>query len=1161
MKGRKSSKEAQIDTRFPGIIVGAIGAKLALSLLAIAMMCISATAQDDSADYWLEKAYELSGNGSHEEAIHAYDRVLEMDPENYTALINKGHDLKSWAFENYNKALEVTNQILEKNPQDALAWQGKGAALSGLGSVEDDQAYAKAIEILDNYTKENPENASAWFLKGENYANMHKVEEALAAYEKVTLLNYTPRLEAALVTRAVLLAELHRFDEALEASEKAIQLNPKSTSALSTKDYIFREMGREDDVDEADAANASAEELKRTTKSDVALMQITNVTSLGEDEFIDIANNGNETQSFKNMTLMADGVENKSVALPDISLEPGEKIRVHFGQGETNKTDLFLNSEITLDDVAGNLTLKDQKADTVGFMTYWTPADYWMKKAGELSMNGSFEEAVSAIDKAIEIEPQNATLWDAKGSGLMMVAVITSNMSAFNQSLQAYDRAIELDPENLTLRINRGFALRQKAYDLPDKQGIGILEDALLAFDQILALNSSFGEAWTGKGVIFDDLAMFSNNSSKYNDSLAAYDKAIELVPASDNRSLAHAYEGKAVALSHMGGDLNKTGKHEEASAKYEEAVKNYDKAIELDPDFVGQEAQQNRAGVLEELGRHEESAAGYEKAMERLNQSMEKNPEDAGSWVGKGILFMEQGYYDEAVSALDNATKIDPEYVIAWKIKGSVLLEDLGRSKDALEAFDRALDLDPEDAQAWRGKGDVLYMMGRYEDAIKAYDMAIQLDPESGRAHLGKGDALKVLLRSEEAMKSIDRALEINPNSAEAWGSKGYVFSNMFQSENATLAYGKALQLYEDRLERDPRDFNAWIGKGDSLGYWGLVANDLSSLSKLNEAALAFDRAIEINPGNAKGWFRKGEVLSLIALFRNESETYNQSLQALDAALEINPEYAEAWKIKGATLMDLKRYNESAEAFKKALEIAPGLPGALEGRALSLKELGKTDESTDESTSTARAFEEAIESYDQIIKDANSSQELSYAWISKGIALYELGKYDEAFNALDNATEADPKNLMAWMTLADALASQRRFNESLEAYNETIENIPINSTGELADAWFRKVDVLLEANRTEEAGQAIDEAIQIDPENDYVWVARGDLLNKTERYEEALAAYDKAIEALSSSQSLRATAISSKAWHDKGNALNALGRVDEANEAFAKARELGFRG
>jgi tetratricopeptide (TPR) repeat protein len=90
MKGRKSSKEAEGNTGLPGIRI-IIGTNLALALLAIAVVCVSVTAQEDTADYWLEKAYELSTNGSYEEALLAYDRVLEMDPENYTAIINKGH--------------------------------------------------------------------------------------------------------------------------------------------------------------------------------------------------------------------------------------------------------------------------------------------------------------------------------------------------------------------------------------------------------------------------------------------------------------------------------------------------------------------------------------------------------------------------------------------------------------------------------------------------------------------------------------------------------------------------------------------------------------------------------------------------------------------------------------------------------------------------------------------------------------------------------------------------------------------------------------------------------------------------------------------------------------------------------------------------------------
>ncbi|HPC90325.1 MAG TPA: hypothetical protein PKY93_08375 [Methanothrix sp.] len=117
-----------------------------------------------------------------------------------------------------------------------------------------------------------------------------------------------------------------------------------------------------------------------------ALMTITNVTSVGADEFIEIANFKNTTQSFKDLRLIADG--SKSVLLPGFSLEPGQRIRIHFGTGQSNETDLFLASNVTQDDVSGNLTLEDPATGIVeGFMTYWT-AEPAHDKARELEYRG-----------------------------------------------------------------------------------------------------------------------------------------------------------------------------------------------------------------------------------------------------------------------------------------------------------------------------------------------------------------------------------------------------------------------------------------------------------------------------------------------------------------------------------------------------------------------------------------------------------------------------------------------------------------------------------------------------------------------------------------------------------------------------------------------------
>lgn len=256
MKGNNVSSAAK--GRLPGMRTGV---RSAIALIALAALCSCTLAQEKTADDWLNIAYGLSANGSYEEAIEAYDKVLEIDPSDYTALINKGHALEFWVLDLYNEALEITNEILEENPDDALAWQGKGAALSGLNRrEEDDEAYAMAIEVLNKTLEKDPSDGEAWFLKGENYANMHDAEAALIAYDKVIELNYTPRIEAAWVTKAILLAVLQRDDEALQASEMIIELNPKSASAWSTKGYVLGELGRQA---EAEEAFARARELER----------------------------------------------------------------------------------------------------------------------------------------------------------------------------------------------------------------------------------------------------------------------------------------------------------------------------------------------------------------------------------------------------------------------------------------------------------------------------------------------------------------------------------------------------------------------------------------------------------------------------------------------------------------------------------------------------------------------------------------------------------------------------------------------------------------------------------------------------------------------------------------------------------------------------------
>ncbi len=74
-----------------------------------------------------------------------------------------GNTLKGFAHDKLNEhdeAIKAYDKAIEINPQDSDAWYNKGVALDKLDkSDEAIKAYDKAIEI-------NPQNSDAWYNKG-----------------------------------------------------------------------------------------------------------------------------------------------------------------------------------------------------------------------------------------------------------------------------------------------------------------------------------------------------------------------------------------------------------------------------------------------------------------------------------------------------------------------------------------------------------------------------------------------------------------------------------------------------------------------------------------------------------------------------------------------------------------------------------------------------------------------------------------------------------------------------------------------------------------------------------------------------------------------------------------------------------------------------------
>ncbi len=130
---------------------------------------------------------------------------------------------------------------------------------------------------------------------------------------------------------------------------------------------------------------------------------------------------------------------------------------------------------------------------------------------------------------------------------------------------------------------------------------------------------------------------------------------------------------------------------------------------------------------------------------------------------------------------------------------------------------------------------------------------------------------------------------------------------------------------------------------------------------------------------------------------------------------------------------------------------------------------------------------------------------------------------------------------------------NQSKYDEAIQAFDEAIRLNPTN-----AMAWVSKGVTLHHQGKSDEAVKAFDEAIRRDPNlaetlSNYcavAWPDKGVAFINQSKYYEAIRDSDEII-MLNPNNAL--------AWYKKGAALEALGQTAEADAAFAKSRELGF--
>ena len=438
----------------------------------------------------------------------------------------------------------------------------------------------------------------------------------------------------------------------------------------------------------------------------------------------------------------------------------------------------------------------------------------WLLEGRAWASTGDWLRALVAYEYALDgaTDKQAPDIWYLRGLALM-------RQWQFDAAVESFDFA----------RQNRKI-IGKVFY----ASGVSLLalarpQDALRAFDRVIAADSDNVAAITGRAAALAEL-------SRFDDALQAMESILRL--GSDH---------PARVLNNRGNALVRLRRIEPAFASYR-------RAIEIDPNLI--EPKVNSGNVFMLAGQPQQALTSFQEAL----HDHEPLP---GLHANVAAALTELERYDEAIAACDRAIALEPGHARALSTKGRALLA-VGRAEDALVALQDALLRRPDYIEALVYRGLVLNQLDRLDDALGTFNLALQLAERHPDAHHGRGIVLYRKDLLGDALSEFERAVAIEPRHADAENSRGNAYMELQD-------YAAALESYNRVLTLRPDDPDALNNRG----------NALAQMRRTMEAIDSFDTALRVDPNHADALYNRGVAFADVGMLTQALDSLNASVQA----------------------------------------------------------------------------------------------------------------------------------------------------------------------------------------------------------------------------------------------------------------------------------------
>ena len=160
---------------------------------------------------------------------------------------------------------------------------------------------------------------------------------------------------------------------------------------------------------------------------------------------------------------------------------------------------------------------------------------------------------------------------------------------------------------------------------------------------------------------------------------------------------------------------------------------------------FIDNEKNYDKADICFYQGNAKYSLKEYEEATKDYNRAIEFNPQYAKAYNNRGIAKSALKKYEEAIKDYDESIELNPQSYKAYNNRGAAK-SLLQKHEEAIKDYSKAIELNSQSAETYNNRGAAKSALEEYEEAIKDYDKTIELYPQSDKAYNNRGIAKSAL-------------------------------------------------------------------------------------------------------------------------------------------------------------------------------------------------------------------------------------------------------------------------------------------------------------------------------------------------------------------------------------------------------------------------------